>query len=72
MNEEMLNKRAEMYKNDKSVRICKDTKNRYHACLIPWDDLDKLSTFENKITGKNLDYKQMDRDNINVIFEIMK
>lgn len=47
-----------------SVRIGKNMAGKTHACLIPWDDLDELSRRENAITGKNLDYKQMDRENV--------
>ncbi|SFC59839.1 hypothetical protein [Butyrivibrio sp. YAB3001] len=72
MEKKIIDERAEMYKKDPSVRITKDTRNRLHACLIPWDDLDWLSEFESGIRGKDIDYKQMDRDNVNVIFNLMK
>lgn len=72
MDEDTMYDRARRYKEDKSVRITKDAENRLHACLIPWNDLDILSAYENEVTGKNLDYKQMDRDNVKVIFDLMK
>lgn len=50
-----------------SIRVGKNMAGKTHACLIPWDDLDELSRRENAITGKNLDYKQMDRDNVMTI-----
>ncbi len=71
MSEEVKEKRAAMYLEDKKVRITKDTVNKLHACLIPWDDLDALSDFENNLTGKNLDYKQSDRDNIITVKKIL-
>jgi hypothetical protein len=49
------------------IRIGKDLDHRLHACLIPWDDLDELSASENAITGKSIDYKEMDRDNVRMI-----
>ena len=49
------------------IRIGKDLDHRLHACLIPWDDLDELSSSENAITGKSIDYKEMDRDNVRMI-----
>lgn len=64
-------KRAELYKRDNKVRILKDTVSKRHACLIPWDELDDLSAFENSYTGKNVDYKQMDRDNIKAVAGII-
>lgn len=54
------------------IRIGKDTVNRLHACLVPWDDLDQLSARENAVTGKSLDYKEMDRDNVRMIAEMLK
>ena len=72
MDEKILSERAKMYKEDPSVRISKDSSQKLHACLIPWDDLDKLSSFEEKVTGKYVDYKQMDRDNVNVILDLMQ
>ncbi|WP_029320798.1 hypothetical protein [Butyrivibrio sp. AE3004] len=71
MTQEELKEREEMYKKDHSTRITKDPKNRIHACLIPWDELDTLSEYENSITGKNLDYKQMDRDNIETTIKLL-
>ncbi|WP_026527108.1 hypothetical protein [Butyrivibrio sp. VCD2006] len=64
MTKEEIGKRADLYRNDNTIRITKDNKNKLHACLIPWDELDELSSYENSVTGKNVDYKQMDRDNI--------
>lgn len=71
MTRETLEHRAELFKTDTSLRISKDLSARQHACLIPWDELDALSKFENEITGKNTDYKQMDRDNINVMMRLL-
>ena len=64
-------KRAQMYLKDNKVRILKDTVNKHHGCLVPWDELDELSEFENSYTGKNLDYKQMDRENIKAVSGII-
>lgn len=71
MSDEVKQKRAEMYRQDGKTRITKDPANRLHACLIPWDDLDGLSDYENAITGKNVDYKQSDRDNIITVKKIL-
>ncbi len=71
MSREERIKRAELYQKDNKVRILKDTTLKRHACLIPWDDLDELSVFENSYTGKNVDYKQMDRENIKAVVGII-
>jgi hypothetical protein len=72
------NERAERFKKEKeetgkgSTRISKNAGAMKHACLIPWDELDSLSEKENKITGKNVDYKQMDKDNVCVVWEMLR
>ena len=45
-------------------RISKNREERKHACLIPWEELDALSAEENRITGRNVDYKQVDINNV--------
>ena len=47
-----------------SIRIAKNSEKRLHACLIPWEELDELSARENALTGRNIDYKQMDINNV--------
>ena len=46
------------------VRISKDPVARFHACLVPWEELDALSELENSITGGSVDYKQLDINNV--------
>lgn len=54
-----------------SFRIGKDTEHRLHACLIPWEELDDLSARENAVTGGNVDYKDMDRENVIALRDIL-
>ncbi len=51
--------------------IGKDTQNRLHACLIPWDELDTLSARENAVTGGSVDYKQLDRNNVLALARVL-
>ncbi|MCR5385273.1 MAG: hypothetical protein K6E72_11660 [Saccharofermentans sp.] len=71
MSDEDMKEREKMFKTDPSVRVTRDAKRKLHACLVPWDELDALSDFENKLTGKNIDYKKMDCDNIITVKELM-
>lgn len=77
MSDAELNQRIEYYRTEKaekgasSLRISKDMEKRIHACLIPWDQLDQLSARETEVTGKPVDYKQMDRNNILVLPDIL-
>ena len=50
--------------SSKKIKIAKDAQARRHACLIPWSDLDDLSARENQMTGRNVDYKQLDINNV--------
>jgi len=46
------------------IRLTKNTETRTHACLIPWAALDELSRRESEITGRSVNYKQYDIDNV--------
>ena len=48
----------------KKIKTAKDAQARRHACLVPWADLDALSEKENQLTGRNVDYKQIDINNV--------
>ena len=54
------------------ISLTKDMGNRLHACLIPWEELDALSARENEITGGHVDYKQMDRNNVIALSDVLK
>lgn len=65
--------REEKAKNPASrYRIGKDVSKRIHSCLIPWDQLDALSDAENAVTGGNVDYKAMDRNNVLTLPALLK
>lgn len=78
MNEQEYARRISQYQMDiretgaSRLRIGKDMENRKHACLIPWEDLDELSARENAVTGGYVDYKQMDRNNILALPDILR
>lgn len=78
MEEEEYSERAEIYRRQKeqtgkaSIRIGKNMPGRTHSCLIPWEELDALSAKESAITGKNVDYKAMDTDNVLAIPQMLQ
>lgn len=55
-----------------SIRIGKNMAAGTHACLIGWDELDALSAKESQITGKPVNYKQMDTDNILLLPKLLQ
>jgi len=55
-----------------SPRFAKDPETRIHACLVPWEDLDELSARENAINGRNVNYKQLDINNIIAIPKLLR
>ncbi len=64
---------AEMSENGSSrIRLTRDEKNRLHACLVDWDELDVLAAHEASLTGVLKDYKNMDTDNIRMIPDMLK
>ena len=73
MTDEEFSQRADIFRDEvrrlgsSKFRISKNIAGRTHACLIPWKALDALSAKENAITGKNVDYKDNDIRNIQII-----
>lgn len=55
-----------------SIRIGKNMAAGTHACLIDWDELDALSAKETQITGKAVNYKQMDTENILLLPKLLQ
>ncbi len=46
------------------IKLSKNAEERTHACLIDWDALDELSARESAVTGREVDYKQIDINNV--------
>lgn len=78
MTAEEYNSRAAVYLEQiktpgvKPLRIGKNLDAKTHACLIGWDELDELSQREFAITGKAVNYKQMDTDNVQIIPKLLR
>ena len=77
MPEDVYQERIRMYQKEKeqtghsSIRIGKDSEQRLHACLIPWDSLDTLSERENSVTGGTVDYKELDRRTVLTVRDVL-
>ena len=54
------------------IRVGRDLHTRRHACLIPWEALDALSQTETEVTGRVVDYKQLDRNNVLAVPALLK
>jgi hypothetical protein len=75
MTEEEFRERAAEYTPEKAeagYRITKDVDKRIHACMIPWEELDALSTRENAITGGSRDYAENDRNNVRDLAKVLR
>ena len=77
MTQEEFARRSETYlqqkrAGEKTIRISKNMRNRTHACLIPWEELDNLSQKEAQVTGSYVNYKTMDTDNVLAIPELLQ
>lgn len=55
-----------------TIRIGKDMQELLHACLVSWEELDTLAEKEETYTGKRVDYKAMDTDNVLAIPRLLK
>lgn len=58
--------------SEKKIKIAKDTQARRHACLVQWNDLDELSERENSLTGRDVDYKQIDINNVLALPQLLQ
>lgn len=71
--ERLKKQQAEIQENGSSdIKPRQDTEAKKHVCLVSWDKLDEVSQAENSITHGNKDYKQNDRDNVDVVMELMQ
>ncbi len=57
---------------DNAFNMSKDITNKKHACLVDWEGLDELSEIESSFTGKEVNYKQKDRNNVLVIKKLLQ
>ena len=55
-----------------AVRLSKDARARLHACLVPWEELDELSARESAVSGRRVDYKQTDINNVLALPQILR
>jgi len=72
MGEAEFSRRADMYRRGELKRIAKNTEDKTHACLVPWEELDALSQRENAVTGGSVDYKTLDADNVLAVPDILR
>ena len=70
MPKEIWEQRAQEYLRQKAegkepdIQLSRDDRRKMHACLIHWEELDELSERENRVTGGDTDYKQLNRNNV--------
>ena len=72
MSDEEFDRRAELYRRGELTRVAKDARRMTHACLTPWEALDDLSGRENRVTGGDVDYKALDRNNVLAVPELLR
>ena len=72
MSEAEFTSRCERYRRGEITRIAKNADDLTHACLVPWEQLDALSQRENAVTGGQVDYKTMDRNNVLAVPDILR
>lgn len=77
MSAEEYSQRAATYRQQVAdgqhpLRIGKNMAGRTHACLIGWEELDELSQREGSLTGKTINYKAMDTENVCLIPELLR
>ena len=78
MPEEVFEARASAYRQEiketgsSRIRVAKDSVNRLHACLVSWEQLPALDRKERESTGRLVNYRQLDRDNVLLIPQLLR
>lgn len=78
MTQEEFASRANEYRRqleengEATIRIGKNMQGLTHACLVDWDELDELSAREAAVTGRYVDYKVMDTDNVLAVPDLLR
>lgn len=77
MSSKVFDERAEAYRKSVAeggpgIKVSRDDENRTHACLVGWDELDAVSEKVSAVTGRAVDYKQNDIDNILILHGILE
>ena len=54
------------------IKPREDAEQRKHLCLVSWDELDYISWLENYLTHSNKDYKELDRENVDMVKGILQ
>lgn len=71
--ERLKKQQAEIQDQGKSeITPRQDSEARKHVCLVSWDKLDDVSQAENSVTHGHRNFKQNDRDNIDVVMEFVR
>ena len=55
-----------------SIRVTNDKKALKHVCLVNWEELDEISQLENSITHGNKNYKDSDRNNVDMVMKLIQ
>lgn len=71
MEREEFIKRVKDFKAGAKIKTSRDMQAKKHICLVDWDELDNISRLENSIMQSNKDYKEFDRQNVDMILKIL-
>ena len=65
--------RAELLRQGKLTgKINQDLDLRLHACLVPWEELDRVSQLQTKLSGTPVDHKKTDINSILTLPEVLR
>lgn len=73
MEKDEFTKRVEDYRSGQSKdKPTKDEEGKKHACLVEWDEFDEISRIENSIMNTSENYKDYDRENVDVVMKLIQ
>ena len=72
MEREEFIQRVKDFKAGAKIKASRDMQAKKHICLVDWDELDNISQLENSITQGSVNYKEFDRQNVDIILKILR
>ena len=56
----------------REIKLAKNSEARTHACLVGWEELPAVSARESAVTGRAVDYRQIDINNVLALPKLLR
>ena len=56
----------------REIKLAQNSEARTHACLVGWEELPAVSARESAVTGRAVDYRQIDINNVLALPKLLR